>query len=360
MIGKSDDIVNMQQLTVDRGTNKNILNIEEFVLHRGELVAVVGPNGAGKSTFLQTVNLLHPWHGELELFGENCRSADKTMLRRRCAMVFQEMLLLNDTVFNNVALALKIRGIARNEIKERVYQALTDFRCDHLALRSARTLSGGETQRVCIARALVANPELLLLDEPFAALDGAARIEMLEEIRQLVKIKKIAVILVSHYFTDVLHFAARAVVLFGGSIVQDDRPEFVMHRPVDQEVARLVGMDNIIPCYFEQDTQGLFIKLTNGIRFLCPEKVSRPINACCLPGDAFQIYHESFSGQHGSWTFAEGVVEEVTPGIGSYYLHVNVGGHPLRVRLPRNQVQDIIHRESNIKLAFKSSDAHIV
>ena len=360
MTQNSDEIVKMRQLTVDRGINKKVLNIKDFVLHRGELAAIIGPNGAGKSTFLQTVNLLHRWQGELQLFGHDSRCADKTMLRRRAAMVFQEMLLFHDSVFNNVAAPLKFRKMAPNQIKELVYHGLASFRCDHLSQRSARTLSGGEMQRVCIARALVSEPELLLLDEPFAALDGVTRMELIERIRQVAKMQNITVILVSHNFTDVLHFAERAVALFDGSIIQDARPELLMRRPVDQQVARLVGMDNIIPCSYEQDQGKKFIALTCGIRFLCPERVSGPITACCLPGDAFQLYRESFASQPAQWVLVEGLVEQVVPGIGTYCLQVSVGGQTLCVRLPRSEVQDMMARQARIKLAFKSSEAHIV
>ena len=359
MILNRDYIVKMQQVAVDRGTRDNILNIESFTLSQGELVAVVGPNGAGKSTLLQIINMLHDWRGEIQLFGQDIRHADKTRLRRRSAMVFQEMLLLNDTVFNNVAVALKFRGIAQSELTQRVYKALQDFHCDHLAARSAHTLSGGETQRVCIARALVTDPELLLLDEPFAALDTATRVEMIEEIRELAKSRGIAVILVSHNFTDVLHFAERAVAMFNGRIVQDDKPELLMRRPVNQQVARLVGMDNIIPCRLEQQDQEHFIKLTQDIRFLYEGEVREPTIACCLPGDAFCLYQENFFSQQGSWVVIEGLVERIIPGVGSYCIQVKVGQNILRVRLPRNQVKDK-KNDASIKLAFKISDAHLV
>lgn len=356
----NETIVDMRHVTLNRGTRKNVLNIEGFTLRRGELAAVVGPNGSGKSTFLQLINLLHRYKGHIELFGQDAGRSDPTMLRRRSAMVFQEALLLNDTVFNNVAMALRFRGVAAGEIKQRVYKALADFRCDHLVDRRARALSGGEGQRVSIARALVTDPDLLLLDEPFASLDAGARAELIEEIRQVAEARGISVLLVSHNFTDVLYFAERAIALFGGKIVQDARPEIIMRRPVNEQVARLVGMENIVPCHVEGDNQGANIKLVNGLRFYYPGQVMVPVTACCIPGDALNIYDDCLLTQQGPWVIVEGLVERITPGIGAYRIQVKLGEHILRARVPRNRISEDIQNHARIKLAFNPAEVHII
>lgn len=353
-------ILKIKSLTVDRGGRKNILKIEKLFLKPGELVAVVGPNGAGKSTLLQVINLLQPYCGEMELFGQRVADGDKTMLRRRAAMVFQEMLLVNDTVFNNIALALRFRGMKEGQIRDMVYQALGDFHCEHLANRSALLLSGGETQRVCIARALVSSPELLLLDEPFASLDAAARDEMMEEIRQLAKARGICVLLVSHNFADVLHFAERALFIFNGSVVQDGRPEWIMRRPATVEIARLVGMDNIISCSSEKSPRGRLIKLTNGIEFLYGGEVSETISACCLPGDALYLWDKNLVSDGESWVVAEGIVKRVIPGVGTYRVLVQMGEEILSARVPRSQVTDAILDHSRVKFIFNPAEVHLI
>jgi len=354
-------ILNIQHVTVDRGTRKNVLDIEQLVLRRGELVAVVGPNGAGKSTLLQVVNLLQPYRGEMQLFGQPISNGNKTMFRRRSAMVLQEMLLLDDTVFNNVALALRFRGVKEEEVRERVYKALADFQCDHLATRKALLLSGGEAQRVCIARAMVTAPELLLLDEPFAALDAATRDEMIEKIRKIAEVRGITVLLVSHHFTDVLHFSERALVIFNGRIVQDDKPENLMRRPVSEQVARLVGMDNIIPCHIEQNSQGCFVRLANGVRFLYyGQEKSHPISACCIPGDAIYLYDKKLMNQSEPWVVMEGLVERVIPGVGTYRILVTIGGHTVSTRMLRNHITDKMQSGSSITLAFHPTEVHMV
>ncbi|MEH1931976.1 energy-coupling factor ABC transporter ATP-binding protein [Nostoc sp.] len=354
-------VLNMRQVTVDSKTRKNILSIENFTVSPGELVAVLGPNGAGKSTLLRTINLLQPYRGEMQLFGEDVRNTNKTLLRRRSALVFQETLLLDDTVFNNVAKVLKFRGTPTHKIKQRVHTALTTFGCEHLANQSARSLSGGEAKRVCIACGLVADSELLLLDEPSASLDVGIRPQMIEKIRQWAQARGSAVILVSHNFTDILHFADRAIALFDGCIVQDDNLETIICRPANEQLARLVGIDNIIPCWVERSSRGSFIKLANGIEFLYPGEITNRITVCCLSGDSFNVYDASSSILHKPWSvIIEGLVERVLNGIGICSIWVKVGEQTLIARVPRNHIFGNVYPHEIIKLAFNPKDAHFV
>ncbi len=354
-------VLNMQQVSVGSKRCKNILSIENFAVRPGELVAVLGPNGAGKSTLLRTINLLQPYRGEMQLFGQDIRNANKTLLRRRSALVFQETLLLDDNVFNNVARVLKFRGTPTHKIKQKVHTALETFGCDHLANRSARSLSGGEAKRVCIACGLVADSELLLLDEPSASLDVGIRAQMIEKIRQWAEARRSAVILVSHNFTDILHFAERAIALFNGRIVQDDKLEMLIRRPANEQLARLVGMDNIIPCQVERSNRDYWIKLANGVGFLYPGEVKTPITACCLSGDAFYLDDTSSLAQHQpSSVMIEGLVERVLHGIGTYTIWVKVGEQTLIARVPRSHISNNVHRHQPIKLGFNPTDAHFI
>lgn len=354
-------VVNMQQVNVDSKKRKNILSIENFVVRPGELIAVLGPNGAGKSTLLRTINLLQPYRGQMQLFGYDVCHANKTLLRRRSALVFQETLLLNDTVFNNVAKVLEFRGTPASKIKQKVYTALATFGCEHLANRSARLLSGGEAKRVCIACAFVADSQLLLLDEPSASLDVGIRAQIIEKIRQWAEARGTAVILVSHNFTDILHFAERAIALFDGSIVQDDKLEMIIRRPANKQLARLVGMDNIIPCRVERGSRGYYIKLANSIEFLYPNEVKMPITACCLPSDAFYLPDpNSLVPRHSQVVTIEGRVERVLRGIGTHTIWVKVGEQTLITKVPQSHLSGNVYRHEMIKVAFNSRDVHFV
>jgi tungstate transport system ATP-binding protein len=351
----------MQQVSVPNKRGKNVLSIEKFAVRPGELVAILGPNGAGKSTLLRTINLLQKYNGEMQLFGQDVRNTNKTLLRRRSALVFQETLLLDDNVFNNVARVLKFRGTPTHKIKQKVHTALATFGCDHLAHRSARSLSGGEAKRVCIACGLVADSELLLLDEPSASLDVGIRAQVIEKIRQWAEARESAVILVSHNFTDILHFAERAIALFNGCIVQDDKLEVLIRQPANEQLARLVGMDNIIPCQVKQDYGGCWIKLANSIEFLYPGKVKTPITACCLSGDVFDLHDKSSTvSPKPEVVTIEGWVERILQGIGTSTLRVKVGEQTLIARLPRNHISGNVHLHEIIKLTFNPTDAHFV
>lgn len=340
---------------------RQTLTIETLSIAAGEIVAIVGPNGAGKSTLLQLINMhLSYKTGKMVLFGEDVAGADKHSLRLRSSMVFQETMLLDDTVFDNVALALRFRGMAEREIQAKVNKALEDFHCAHLATRMARKLSGGEAQRVCLARALVYEPELLLLDEPFAALDSPTRNTLLAELRQVAIARGTTVILVSHSFNDVLYFAERAVVLQDGCIVQDDTPEVILRRPVNAIIASLIEMDNILPCQVKQHGDDIFVQLVNGVRFAWRGKTMPVATVCCLPGDALYIVDEQLAYQHNPLIVMEGNVSQIVPGLGMYRIMVESQGLSLTVRVPRERAASRVAIGMQLKIAFNPSEAQLV
>ena len=354
------EVLSLRNVSVERNEHKKILDISSFAVEQGELIAIVGPNGAGKSTLLQAINLLLPYRGDMRLFGEEIHESRHSVLRRRSAMLFQEALLVSGSVFENVAWPLRFRGMSANEMNIRVHRALADFGCDHLAKRTAKQLSGGEAQRVCIARALVTEPELLLLDEPFSSLDVAMRASMMEEIRAVAKKKGITVLLVTHNFSDVLYFAERAVALFDGRILQDAHPEILMRRPVDERVARLVGMDNILPCSVKKDGEGRFIELAEGIRFAYGGPMAATSLFCCLPGDALRLSGQQENVSADGRVVVEGLIERVMPGIGTCRVLVRFGELLLSVRLPRDDAAGKLDIGGKIRLSFDPAEAHIV
>jgi tungstate transport system ATP-binding protein len=162
-------------------------------------------------------------------------------------MVFQEPLLFDTTVFENVASGLRLRGVAREEIGQRVGESLARFRIGHLADRSARTLSGGEAQRTSLARAMAVAPEILLLDEPFAALDPRSREELLEDLARTLRETGATTVFVTHDRTEAQRLADRIAVIEGGRLRQVGSVEEVLRRPADTTVAAFVGVENLLP-----------------------------------------------------------------------------------------------------------------
>lgn len=350
-------ILEMKNVTVKRGS-KLVLNIKELTLAKGELVSLIGPNGCGKSTLLQTINLLLPISsGQISLYGEETGHADKRQLRQRSGLVFQEVLFTKDTVFDNVALPLRLRGIPKVEIAERVAATLEMFRCSHLINRHAHHLSGGEAQRVSLARALVCKPELLLLDEPFTALDPATRHGLIYELKQIAQDQNTTVLLISHTLGDVLHFTKRAIVMESGGIVQDDEPEAVLRRPATLSVAKLIGMDNILPCKLVTKGNDTLVKLSEDIQFTYHERIPEKEAFCCLPGDIFYFNEDLLSENKVQLDVK---VRQIIPGIGVYRASVDAPGLSLNIRVSRKQAGRHLKPGAEMRVAFDPQEAQIV
>lgn len=242
----SDYIIEVKNLNLTKG-RKKILDIEHFSLEEGQSVALIGPNGAGKSTFMQVMMLLQqPTGGELFFRGERVNWKKPIAYRRRMAMVFQESLLLDTTVYHNVASGMKLRNFKADTIPARVQEWLQRLGIAHLAERQARFLSGGESQRVSLARALVLEPEVLFLDEPFVALDVPTRAALTAELARILRDTHITSIFVTHDFSEVPLLAETVTVLEQGKIIQKATPLEVMTRPASRTVASLVGVENMI------------------------------------------------------------------------------------------------------------------
>ncbi len=224
-----------------------VLHVDHLAIERHEVLALLGPNGAGKSTLLQALALLEPpQSGRIALDGVVVTGAG-VAARRRMAVVLQEPLLLRGTVRDNVALGLRLHGIAKTEREGRVARWLERTGTDHLAGRNARTLSGGEQRRVSLARALALEPLVLFLDEPFAALDAPGRRSLIADLRGWLQAAGCAAVLVTHDRDEALDLADRVAVLMRGEIRQLGPIDTVFSEPADAEVARFLGIENIIP-----------------------------------------------------------------------------------------------------------------
>lgn len=245
-------------LVVTHGRQR-VLDLDRLALSRGQTLALLGPNGAGKSTLLRALALLErPQAGELELFGEPVPAGERgrLALRRRLAMVFQDPLLTDRSVFENVALGLRLRGHTSADLRRRVTHWLERFGLGGLACRHPRSLSGGEARRVSLARAFVLEPELLLLDEPFASLDVQGREVLALELELILREAKLTTVLVTHDRTESLLLADRALVLLAGRRRQEGPVREVFAAPADAEVARFLGVENLLPALAQPREDG--------------------------------------------------------------------------------------------------------
>ena len=233
---------------VVRYGDRVVLEVPALAVVPGEILAVIGPNGAGKSTLLRILGFLErPTRGVVTFRGRPAEhEAARLAIRRRTAAVFSEPLLCEGTVAANARLALRFRGIGRREADRRARSWLERLGIETLAARSTRSLSGGEAQRASLARAFASSPEVLFLDEPFAALDPPTRDRLLDDLGRLLGEARTTTVLVTHDRTEALRLGSRVAVLLEGRLAQLDAPEVVFGAPVDEAVARLVGVENLL------------------------------------------------------------------------------------------------------------------
>ena len=207
---------------------------------RGEILALLGTSGSGKTTLLKMVNrLLDPTEGEVTVRGRATREWDPIALRRSTGYVIQEVgLLPHLSVLENVALVPRLCGVVRREARQRAARQLERVGLEpaRFADRWPHQLSGGQRQRVGVARALAADPELILMDEPFGALDPITRREIQDEFRSLQRRTGTTAILVTHDIREACRIADRLALLDAGRLVQVGSPADFRDRPASRFV----------------------------------------------------------------------------------------------------------------------------
>ncbi len=249
-------VLTLRDVRQTRG-GREVLAIDELDVPAGLRLAVLGPNGAGKTTLLRLLaGLEAPAAGSVEIDGVPVHDAGLGF-RRRVGYATQRPGLLSTTVIRNVELPLRWRGLDAPSRRRAALAALERLNIAGLADRKALSLSGGEAQRVSLARAFALQPRLLLLDEPAAGLDAQARRAFLDDLERALGDRATTVVHVSHRADEALRLADRVMVLVGGGIRQLSDPATLVRRPVDATVARLVGYENVVPVEIDDSGQVL-------------------------------------------------------------------------------------------------------
>jgi len=229
-------MIEIRKLLVQRN-NRTVLDVASLDIQRGETLAIVGPNGAGKSTLLLALaHLLPITQGEISFNGKSLKQWDELEYRRTISFVFQSPLLLDMTVEQNIGLGLKFRGISKEEIRERVNRRIKQLDIESLSKRRASQLSGGEAQRVSLARAFVLEPELLLLDEPFSALDPPTRAKLIDDLSALLAEDQRMAVFVTHNLNEAAKLSHRIAVIIDGMIRQVGTAKQIKSKPADETV----------------------------------------------------------------------------------------------------------------------------
>ncbi len=235
-------MIELRQLTKRFGDTVAVNGVS-LTIEAGELVVLLGSSGSGKTTTLKMINrLVEPSDGQVLIDGDDAAGMPAPLLRRRIGYVFQRIgLFPHMTVAANVGVPLALAGWARDQTRARVDELLELVELGaSMGSRMPAELSGGQQQRVGVARALAAKPALMLLDEPFGALDPLTRDRLQRSFGKLRRRLGLTAVFVTHDVVEALLLADRIAVLRDGALVQIDTPRALIDAPADDEVARLL------------------------------------------------------------------------------------------------------------------------
>jgi putative spermidine/putrescine transport system ATP-binding protein len=309
-------------------------------VRRGEFMTLLGPSGCGKTTVLNLVaGFFGPDAGEILIGGE--RVNDVPTYRREIGMMFQNYALFpHMTVAANVGYGLRMRGLSKTDVGRRVREALDLVKLAGYEDRRPRQLSGGQQQRVALARALVINPKVLLLDEPFSALDRNLRASMQVELRDIQRKLGVTTIFVTHDQSEALSLSDRLAVMSEGRIRQLGTPEDVYRRPSDRFVASFVGDTNVLHGRLDRVEGSHAIVAVGAVRIKVPSGPLQGV-ATSAPVDLFmrpeQLAVTRASGQASGTCVGTGTIAAQVYQGGYVDLHVactDLSAGRLLVRMP--------------------------
>lgn len=327
-------------------------------VREGETLAIVGPNGAGKTTLLRIMAMLdEPSSGDVFYRGIRVTSKNRKTLRKKITMIFQRTTIFDATVHENVAYGLKVRGYPREVIEEKVSDALELLDMWGHSERQAKNLSGGEQQGVALARALVLDPELLLLDEPMLNLDPphVVRVEnLVKEIKG-----NVTMVHATHDLSRAVRLADRVAIMNNGAIVQVGTADDVFSRPKNDFVARFVGFENVFRGKIVASEGGMVrILLDNVVEIeaISDKHGSRIVGI--RPEDIIVSSRRLKSSARN--VFRGKIVDHVNMGALAK-LVVDVDGSRFKALVTRRSFIDMgLKRGRSIYLTFKASCIHVI
>jgi ABC-type Fe3+/spermidine/putrescine transport system ATPase subunit len=288
----------------------------------GEYYVLLGRSGSGKTQLLEVIAGLNDADsGEIWLDNENITR--RKIQNRKIGLVFQDYAIFpNMTVFGNIAYPLHSGHIGKEMINSMVQKIATDLNISHLLNRFTQKLSGGELQRVALARTLITSPKLLLLDEPMSSIDASLKDDIKRVLRMLNK-KGLTIIHVTHDYREAVSLANRVGVIHNGRLIQEGKPDEVFRKPVNKFIARYAGVRNFF--------RARFIKENNGWKALCKDNLVMSISENAYPSEGLiiirsediQIFREKPTGQHDN--IFKGLIQEIIPADYGMEITINAG-----------------------------------
>ena len=302
------------------------------------ITALLGPNGAGKSTYLREQIGLHTGR-----------------LQPESAMVFQEPLLFDLTVQENVALGLKFKHA--ESIAEKTRYWLKFFEIEHLGHRRALALSGGEAQKVALARALAPEPKILYLDEPFSNLDSVARQALKTKLCERITARAIRTVWVTHDKAEALTLADQLMIMLNFQIVQTGTPQDVIQKPATPEIASFLGVDNIFQGHLDARHGRTFFS-NDRIQFETAEGVAGPAWVIVHPEDII-LSAMPLTGTSARNSLPGRVTAVLSSGL-TYQVEIDAGER-FHVAVTRAASDELsLHSGANIYLTFKATAVHVL
>lgn len=290
----SEIIISVNNLTKQylQTQNSGVNNIS-FNIKQGDIVAIIGESGSGKSTLLKTIyGLIKPDNGEVLLNGKKVKGPDEQLIpgNAEMKMVTQDFSLnIYAKVYDNIASMLSNTDIAGKQ--QKTMQMMEHLHITKLKDKKIIELSGGEQQRVAIAKALISNTKVLLLDEPFSQVDSLLKNQLRADIKRLAKETGLTVILVSHDPTDGLFLADQLLILKNGELLQNDRPENIYQNPSNLYTAQILG--NAVSLT-RQEAEQIGVKTVKNMVVFYPEWVELKSNWNSRRFEVKEVYYKGF------------------------------------------------------------------
>lgn len=332
------------------GKKYDDFQMENFNLEieKGEFVTLLGESGCGKTTLLNIISgIIEDYTGEVYIQGEKTRG--KSPKDKGLSMVFQDSLLLpNLNVEDNVAFGLKMMGMSKKERLKKARNVLEELGLKGFEKRHPYDLSGGQKQRVSIGRALVMEPKLLLMDEPFSALDEGLRGKLQKMLKTIQKKYRSTVLFVTHDRNEAFYLSDKIAVLDKGELAQFDTPLNIYEKPTSPFVARFIGINNIFTG-----------KIKDGIFY--SEKIKFPVDfadaekAClALKSEDMRVtLNSELSEEEGNF---KGKIKDSSFKSGFYYFDIDIDGESIEV--VQNRVE--FHIENHMELYVRYNKNNII
>ena len=322
----------------------------------GEYFIILGPSGSGKTMLLELIAGM--WSLDSgKIYMDNKDITTLPPEKRGIGFVYQNyMLFPHKTVFENITFGLKVKKIAKEEIKTRVNEMMDLLKISHLADRLPRTLSGGEQQRTALARALIIYPKILLMDEPLSALDRKTRDELMQELKEIHKKFDVTLIHVTHNFDEALMLADRIAIMRNGEISQVGTSTEIFRHPADKFVADFVGVENIIEGTAEKDGEKLTVVNSGNISIYSTEQKEGHVHITVRPED---IILSAKKVETSARNVFKGQIKEIVDTGALIKLTIDVG-EPIIVFLTRQSFLDMeLNIGKSVWMYFKATAVHV-